>query len=87
MRKGRQLPNRHDIAAAVRAELMRAGVSGVGLGQALGWTQDYVSRRTRGAVEFSPSELHRIAAYLDIPADRLFSPEPATTPQPAAVTP
>ena len=80
MRKAQRLPDRQDIAAAVRAELMRAGVSGAALGVALGWSQDYVSRRTRGAVEFAPSELHIIADYLGIPAERLFSPELATTP-------
>ena len=59
------------LAAAVRAEIAREGRRPGELAKHLGVTPAYVSRRMRGHVEWSGSELHRIAEWLDVPVSRL----------------
>ncbi|WP_295819261.1 helix-turn-helix transcriptional regulator [uncultured Deinococcus sp.] len=56
------------VAAAVRAELARAGVSGRQLGRDLGWSPAFVHRRllSKGPAPFKIEELARIAEYLGI---------------------
>jgi transcriptional regulator with XRE-family HTH domain len=60
------------VAAAVRAELARAGISGRKLARDLGWTHGWIARRL--AVEdphpFRVDELARIAEHLDVPMTR-----------------
>lgn len=64
------------VAAAVRAELARAGVSGRQLAGDLGWTPAYIGRRLKpnDPRPFRVDEVGRIAAYLDIPLERLYAP-------------
>lgn len=61
-------PNQPDaaVAAAVRAELARAGRNQQSLANHLHLSQPAVSRRLSGAVSFSIDELMAIAAYLGI---------------------
>lgn len=56
------------VAAAVRAELARAGVSGRQLARDLGWTPGKTQRRLAGTEPFRAGELGAIAEYLQIPA-------------------
>lgn len=61
-----------EIGANVRAELARAGRTQSDLAYFLGLAQPNVSRRLRGEVEFSASELLRTAAFLGVPATTLL---------------
>jgi transcriptional regulator with XRE-family HTH domain len=60
------------VAANVRAELGRHSRSQADLGQALGRSQPYVSRRLSGKVAFGVDEVERIAAWLGVPVDVLL---------------
>ena len=62
-----------DVAAEVRAELARRMISGREVGRALGWTQYYIAARLRGGIEFSLSDLEKIAEYLEVPVTNFFS--------------
>ena len=55
------------VAAEVRAELARQQLSGVRAAKALGWSQNYLSVRLRGTVEFSVTDLFKIADLLEVP--------------------
>lgn len=62
------------VAAAVRAELARAGRNQQSLAAHLHLSQPAVSRRLSGAVSFSIDELVAIAAYLEVEVS-LFVPQ------------
>lgn len=67
----------HDpVAAAVRAELARAKISGRQLAADLNLPYHIISSRlrTKDAVAFKAEELARIAAYLEVPIERLYGP-------------
>lgn len=64
------------VAAAVRAELARAGVSGRKLARELDWTPGFVQRRLAGRDPFRVDELGRIAEYLRIPATTFLEDGP-----------
>jgi transcriptional regulator with XRE-family HTH domain len=48
------------------------------LGQALGRSQPYVSRRLSGKVAFGVDEVERIAAWLGVPVAVLLAAEPSS---------
>lgn len=60
------------IASNVRAEVTRRNLSGQRVAEALGLTQPATSRRMRGHVEFSATELQRLAELLEIPVASLY---------------
>lgn len=60
------------VAGNVRAEMARARVPQVRIAAALGLTQQAVSRRLRGEVEFTVSELATVAAELSVPVSALI---------------
>lgn len=62
------------IASSVRAELARSGKSGRQLATEMKWHYPHLARRLRGDVEFSATEVARIAAHLNLPIARLFGP-------------
>lgn len=64
------------VAAEVRAGLARKQLSGVRAAKALGWTQNYLSVRLRGDVEFSVTDLVKIADLLEVPVSTFFETPP-----------
>lgn len=62
------------IAASVRAELARAGISARQLAEALGQNRGWAHRRLarKDPAPFTAADLARIADYLDIPLSRLI---------------
>lgn len=54
------------VAANVRGELARQRRTQIDLGQALGRSQPYVSRRLNGRVAFDVDELSRVADFLGV---------------------
>jgi transcriptional regulator with XRE-family HTH domain len=75
---GTQIPHPYAVvtANAVRAELARARTHGTAAGAVLGLSQSSMSRRLSGEVEFTASELLRLAKWLDVPAARLLGDPP-----------
>lgn len=71
-----------DIATEVRAEISRQKKPQRELAEILGISQQQVSERVRGDVEWRISELVRVARWLDVPLAS-FVPEPA---RPAAAS-
>jgi transcriptional regulator with XRE-family HTH domain len=70
----------HEIVAAeVRAQLARRKLSGVRAARALGWSQNYISRRLSGTVPFDVTDLAAIAELLEVPMTTFF--EVASRPQ------
>jgi len=65
------------VAANVRAEMARQRIPQVALADALGITQQSVSARLRGAVDFSVPELDLVARLLNVSAALLLGSEPA----------
>lgn len=63
---------RASVSANVRAEVARRGASQALIGQTLGLTQQAVSRRIRGDVEWTASELANLADLLELPVDALL---------------
>ncbi len=61
-----------EIAAAVRAELARAGKGPTHLEQRFGHTRTYWWRRLKGGYEFSMAELSDIADWLNISVGRFL---------------
>lgn len=61
------------VAAEVRAELARQRLSGVRAARALGWSQNFISVRLRGAVAFDVNDLQALAELLDVPVTQFFS--------------
>lgn len=60
------------VAANVRAEMARRQVTQATLAAALGVTQQAVSRRLRGDVDFTVSELQAVADVLEVPVADLI---------------
>jgi transcriptional regulator with XRE-family HTH domain len=61
-----QSPTAVNAAAEVRAEMARQRKTGVGLAEALGLSQQTVSRRLTGQITFSLDELDRVAVWLGV---------------------
>lgn len=61
------------VAANIRAELARKGISQAELAASLNKSQPTVSRRLLGRVPFSVDELDIIAAILDVPMAELVA--------------
>ncbi len=61
------------VAAEVRAQLARKRLSGVRAARALGWTQNYISRRLTGTVPFDVADLVAVADLLEVPVDSFFA--------------
>jgi transcriptional regulator with XRE-family HTH domain len=64
------------VAANVRAEVARKGLSQVTIATALGLPQSGVSRRLRGKVPFSLDELSAVAALVNVPLATLLDGVP-----------
>lgn len=60
------------VRAEIKAELGRQDISGTRLAKMLGRPQTYVSRRLRGEVNFSLSEIENIAQVLGVSLDQLI---------------
>lgn len=65
------------VAENVRAELARRRLTQEQAGAAIGLTQKAMSRRLTGEVEFSASELQKLAGLLEVPAGTLLGEVPA----------
>lgn len=61
----------------VRAELARSGKQQKDLARALGITQQSVSARLNGRVDFTVRELEIVAGVIEVPLSALIGPEPA----------
>lgn len=55
-----------EVAGNVRAEVSRLGVDQHELAKVLGMSQRQVSSRLRGSAEFRPSELEKIANFMQL---------------------
>jgi len=62
------------VAAAVRAELARAKISGRQLACDLDISYRVMKTRLSGEYDFRADELARIAAHLGVPIQRLYGP-------------
>lgn len=69
------------LKTSINAELVRRHISQRELARRLGWSQQYLWRRLspheNADMEFTPSELEKIAAALGVPVAQLFPVEPA----------
>ena len=63
-----------DVAASVRAELARVGVSGRQAARDLDWAPARMERRLNGTTPFSINELAQVANYLGLPIALFVSP-------------
>lgn len=67
------------VKESINAELIRQGVSQRELARRCGWSQQYLWRRISTAdkadMEFTPSELEKIADALGVPVGNLFAAE------------
>lgn len=61
-----------DVAANVRAEVARRRLRQLDIAEELGLDQRAVSRRLLGQVEFSASELQKMATLLEVSVSRLL---------------
>ena len=68
-------PNASLISRRVRGLLAEHQVSGSELARRAGLSQSYVSRRVRGVVAWTISDLELIAAELDIPLSAILPVE------------
>lgn len=67
------------VAAEVRAEMARQGVSQTALAERLGWPQPRLSRRLtdgKTAVPFEVAELVAVADALDVPVIQFLPADP-----------
>lgn len=60
------------VAAEVRGELARQRKTQAALSEALGMSQQAVSRRLAGAIPFDVNELDNVAIFLDVPIADFF---------------
>jgi transcriptional regulator with XRE-family HTH domain len=60
--------------AEIKAEMARQDISGSKLARLLEWRQTYLSRRLRGQVNFSLSEVESIAWILGVSLEQLMPP-------------
>lgn len=65
------------VAANIRAELARAGISQASLAASLGITQQALSRRLLGKTPFSFDEAFAIADTLGVPVSEILPTRPA----------
>lgn len=65
------------VAANIRAEMARRRATQGALAAALGVTQQAVSRRLRGDVEFTVTELQIVAETLGVDPARLLTAPPS----------
>ncbi|WKW86322.1 helix-turn-helix DNA binding domain protein [Gordonia phage Budski] len=65
-RPGRDNEGRHVIAAALRAEMARAGVSGRQLAERVGKNHQWVQHRMSGKVALTTDDVRPIAAALGL---------------------
>ena len=63
---------RERVAANVRAEAARRGISQAALAQLLNINQAGISRRMSGKIDFSAPELSAIAAQFGVPVGTFF---------------
>lgn len=66
------------VAAEVRAEMARQGISQTTLAERLGWLQNRLSRRLtdgKTAVPFTVDELVNVASALNVPLTRFLPDE------------
>lgn len=65
-----------DLKHSINAEMTRQGISQRELARRLGWSQQYAWRRLsiheNADLEFTPSELEKIAAALGLPVAQLL---------------
>lgn len=66
-----------DIAAEVRAEISRQRKTQRELSEILGISQQQVSERVLGEVEWRISELVRVARWLDVPLTKFLPTVPS----------
>jgi len=64
-------PLRESVAAAIRSEMQRQGVTQDVLAERLGWTQARVSRRVSAVVPVRTDELGAIARALGVSVESL----------------
>lgn len=64
------------VAAELRAEIARQRRTQGDLAQALGWTQQYLSRRLTGATPLSLDDVEKLARILGIPLAELVATRP-----------
>ena len=62
------------VAAAVRAEMARYGIEQQDIAEALGVTQQSVSRRLTGGVPMTVDDLTNYATVIGCPISRLLNP-------------
>ena len=62
------------VAAEIKAELRRQDRSQSDLAAALGWTDNYLSRRLTGRTEFSLSDIEQIAGAFGLPVSQFVNP-------------
>lgn len=67
---------RDTLAANIRAEMARKGITQDQLGEVLGISQPQVSRRLRGDITFNVIEISRIAELVGVPAAELLRSAP-----------
>ena len=60
------------VAREIRQALLERRRSQSDLAAALGWTDNYLSRRLRGSVSFSLTDIEQIATALDVPRSQLL---------------
>jgi transcriptional regulator with XRE-family HTH domain len=65
------------VAAAVRAEAARKGLSQRALAKQLGWEPTLLQRRMAGHVSFRADELRAIAKQLGVPPSRFIDDDEA----------
>lgn len=65
------------VAAEVRAEMARQGKRNRELAPVLDVSEQAVSERMRGSLEFRLSELYAVARFLGVPISRFIPAEPA----------
>lgn len=63
---------RRNVSAAVRVEMARNSLRQADVAEALGLSQQAVSRRLKGAVSFDADELVTLAALFGVPASALI---------------
>lgn len=62
------------IAGNIRAEISRREINQVSIAHHLNMSQAQLSNRLRGRIEFRPSEIEKIAQFLDVPIEVLAAP-------------
>jgi transcriptional regulator with XRE-family HTH domain len=60
------------VGARVKAELQKQGLTQVALAHELNATENFVSRRLRGEVDFNLTELTTVAEILDVPVEQFL---------------